>query len=419
MPDDAIARLGAKVPNQQGPAEEDRKPQDDVAAHPGKTSPNGPTDDRPCGVYLHIPFCRKACHYCDFHFSTSTSLRNGMVEAILQEMRLTPGRGGHRAATVYFGGGTPSLLPPADIRRLLDGVRQALPVAVDAEVTLEANPDDIDEERLAQWRDIGINRLSIGIQSFRDEDLRWMNRSHDARQALEAVDAARRAGIAELSIDLIFGLPGLSMADWEANLDIALALGVPHLSAYALTVEKGTPLDAMVHRRRRQAPDPGQQADQYLRLLERAEAAGYEAYEISNLCLPGHRSRHNSAYWQGTPYFGFGPSAHSFDGTDRRWNIAANAAYIQAIRAGGIPAETETLTPTQRLNEYVLTALRRSEGIDLGRVAERWGMQEADRLREAIAPAVREGKAHDGDGHLRLTHAGRLFADGIAAALFR
>jgi len=418
MPDDAIARLGAEVPHQQDPAEEDREPQQGVAAHPGKTSPNGATVDRPCGVYLHIPFCRKACHYCDFHFSTSTSLRNGMVDAILQEMHLTPGRAGHRAATVYFGGGTPSLLPTADISRLLDGVRQALPVAFDAEVTLEANPDDIDAQRLAEWRDIGINRLSIGIQSFRDEDLRWMNRSHDARQALEAVQTARQAGIAEISIDLIFGLPGLSLADWDANLDIALSLGVPHLSAYALTVEKGTPLDAMVDSRRRPAPDPGRQAEQYLHLLARAEVAGYEAYEISNLCLPGHRSRHNSAYWQGTPYFGFGPSAHSFDGTGRRWNIASNTAYIQAIRTGTIPAETETLSPAQRLNEYVLTALRRSEGIDLGRVAEHWGMPEAERLRDTITPAVRDGKARVVDGHLRLTHAGRLFADGIAADLF-
>ena len=374
---------------------------------------------RPCGVYIHVPFCRKACHYCDFHFSTSTTLRNGMVGAILQEMALTPGTGGHVAETVYFGGGTPSLLPTSDIERLLAGVASILPISPGAEVTLEANPDDIDAGRLSEWKAVGIGRLSIGIQSFRDEDLIWMNRSHDARQALGAVEAAQAAGFSDISIDLIFGSPGLATEAWGANLDIALALGVPHLSCYALTVEAGTPLDVMVRRKKKASPDPERQAEQYLMLLERSAAAGYEAYEISNFCLPGRRSRHNSAYWKGIPYFGFGPSAHSFDGTHRRWNISSNAAYIEAIREGTIPFEAETLTREQRLNEYVMTALRTMEGIDLGHVAQAWGTGEADRLRNGVARQVDSGMALLAQDRIRLSREGRLFADGIAAELFR
>lgn len=378
-----------------------------------------PMPARPCGVYIHVPFCRKACHYCDFHFSTSTTLRNGMVGAILQEMALTPGTDGHVAETVYFGGGTPSLLPTSDIERLLAGVGSILPIAPGAEVTLEANPDDIDAGRLAEWRSVGIGRLSIGIQSFRDEDLRWMNRSHDARQALDAVGAAQAAGFSDISIDLIYGSPGLGTEAWAANLDIALSLGVPHLSCYALTVEAGTPLDAMVRRKKKASPDPERQAEQYLLLLERSAAAGYEPYEISNFCLPGRRSRHNSAYWKGTPYFGFGPSAHSFDGTDRRWNISSNPAYIESIRKGSIPCEAETLTHGQRLNEYVMTALRTMEGIDLGHVSQEWGMEEADRLRVGVGRQVDRGMAVMEEDGIRLTPQGRLFADGIAAELFR
>lgn len=341
-----------------------------------------------------------------------------MVGAILQEMALTPGTEGLVAETVYLGGGTPSLLPTADIERLLTGVASILPVASGAEVTLEANPDDIDAQRLAEWKSIGIGRLSIGIQSFRDEDLRWMNRSHDARQALGAVEAAQTAGFSDISIDLIFGSPGLSNEAWASNLDIALSLGIPHLSCYALTVEAGTPLDAMVRRRRKASPDPQRQAEQYLLLLEKTAAAGYEAYEISNFCRPGHRSRHNSAYWKGTPYFGFGPSAHSFDGSNRRWNISSNAGYMEAIRKGSIPSEAETLTPNQRLNEYVMTALRTMEGIDLARVARDWGQGEAVRLRAGIERRLERGMALMAEDHIRLTGQGRLFADGIAAELF-
>lgn len=377
-----------------------------------------PKPARPCGVYIHIPFCRKACHYCDFHFSTSPALRNGMVGAILQEMALTKGTQGLRVDTLYFGGGTPSLLPTADIERLLQGVNAILPIAPDAEITLEANPDDMDADRLSEWKSIGITRLSIGIQSFRDEDLRWMNRSHDARQALAAVEAAQAAGFSDISIDLIFGSPGLPTEAWASNLEIALSLGVPHLSCYALTVEAGTPLDAMVRRQKRLPPDPERQAEQYLLLLDRTEAAGYEPYEISSFCRPGHRSRHNSAYWKGTPYFGFGPSAHSFDGTDRRWNIASNTAYIEAIRKGSIPSEAETLTPVQRLNEYVMTALRTQEGIDLARVAQAWGTEEADRLRSGIAKQMDRGMVVLAEECIRLTREGRLFADGIASELF-
>lgn len=373
---------------------------------------------QPCGLYVHIPFCRKACHYCDFHFSTSTALRNEMVAAILQEIEVRARPYSQTTDTIYFGGGTPSLLPSSDLARILSALQAAYQVSPKAEVTLEANPDDIDALRLSEWRSIGFNRLSIGIQSFREEDLRWMNRSHSAEQARTAVGQALDQQFTDLSIDLIYGLPTLPNSDWSKNLDIALSLGVPHLSCYALTVEKGTPLEALIQRQKKPAPIPEQQAEQYLLLLDRSAAAGYEAYEISNFSLPGHRSRHNSAYWNGTPYDGFGPSAHSYDGHSRRWNLASNTGYIQAIREGSIAYTAETLRPEQQLNEYVMTSLRTLEGINLAKVAQQWGDEQVKRLIHSVTHQVPEGQIELSEAHIRLTRDGRLFADGIALACF-
>ena len=371
------------------------------------------------GLYIHIPFCRKACHYCDFHFSTSTAGMGDVLEAIHREIDATPERDRWRIETVYLGGGTPSLVGDPEIGRLLDHLRSAFPIEADAEVTLEANPDDITPGRAGAWRSAGVNRLSIGIQSFRDEHLAWMNRAHNASQALRCVDLSRGEGISNLSIDLIYGIPGMDDADWHRNLDTALDLDVPHLSAYALTVEPRTALHAMVRSGKTLPPSEERQAEQFLILSDRMRAAGYEHYEVSNLARPGMRSRHNGSYWRGVPYLGFGPSAHSFDGSERRWNLADNRAYAKAMMAGLRVAESETVGNSERLNEYLMTSLRTDEGIDLGKIQNDWGQDERDRIAGEMDRQVAERLAEETPKGFRLNTRGWLFADGIAARMFR
>jgi oxygen-independent coproporphyrinogen-3 oxidase len=371
------------------------------------------------GIYIHIPFCRKACHYCNFHFSTSLKLKNDWIRALLKEISLTPGKEEGVSDTVYFGGGTPSLLEPSEIAGILDHVRASFRLAPNAEITLEANPDDITGERSSAWLQAGINRLSIGIQSFREADLRWMNRAHDAEQALRAIGEIRDAGFDNYSADLIYGVPGMDDEAWMRNLDLAVSLGIPHLSCYGLTVEPETALEKMIRLRKKEDVDADLQARQYLLLMDRLAVAGYEHYEISNWALPGMRSRHNSSYWQGVPYFGFGPSAHAYDGRSRRWNISNNARYIRSLENGELPFTAEELTPVQRFNEYVMISLRTSEGIDLSQMEGRWGAGVREEILRGLRAFLEQGRVESVDGHLRLTREGRLFADGIAAALFR
>ena len=370
------------------------------------------------GIYLHIPFCRQACHYCNFHFSTSLHRKNDFVLALLKEMEA---RKDYLAAaqvdTIYFGGGTPSLLTEDELWLILDKLHTLFPVAPGAEITLEANPDDMAAPgKLAGWKQSGINRLSIGIQSFFEEDLRWMNRVHNAGQAADAIRSAQDAGLDNISIDLIYGTPGLSDQRWEKNVARALQLNIPHLSCYALTVEPRTALDTMIRQHKKEDVDPDVQARQFLLLMDLLSAAGYEHYEISNFSLPGRRSRHNTAYWQGKPYLGLGPSAHSYDGmASRQWNVANNALYIDDPTAR---IEKETLTPTQQLNEYIMISLRTMEGCDLDHVAQRFGDGEAHTLHLKIEPYVRGGNAIDDGRRLLLTKEGKLLADGISADLF-
>ena len=288
------------------------------------------------GIYLHIPFCRQACHYCNFHFSTSLNRKNDFVAALLKEME---GRrdyiGTAPVETVYFGGGTPSLLTEEELQQIMGRIRELFPLTPDAEITLEANPDDITTSgKLKAWKQAGINRLSIGIQSFWEEDLRWMNRAHDATQAANSIRMAQDEGLDNISVDLIYGGPTLPDDHWEKNVTQAIASGIPHLSCYALTVEPRTALDKMIHQKKKAAVNPDDQARQFLLLMRWLGAAGYEHYEISNFALSGHRSRHNSSYWQGTPYLGLGPSAHSYNGSSRQWNVANNTQYIDGISAG-------------------------------------------------------------------------------------
>lgn len=352
-----------------------------------------------------------------------------MMEAIVKEInskRITPdaGRFGLNAEptieTIYFGGGTPSLLSETELQVLLEAVHSSFNVSAGAEITLETNPDDHSAEKLEAWKAAGINRLSIGVQSFFEEDLVWMNRAHNALQSIDCIKAAQEKGFNNLTIDLIYGIPGLSDERWKQNFDTAVALGIPHLSCYALTVEPKTALDLFIAKGQSQPVDADQQANQFLMLMDWAAAAGFEHYEISNFAKPGHRSRHNSNYWNGVPYYGFGPSAHSFDGDKTRWwNVANNALYVQSMEKNLPGFEAETLTAVQQLNEYIMTALRTIEGISAtGNGQYAMCKAEFDSLAVKAKKWVQQGKALVGDHYIRLTNEGRLFADGIAADLF-
>lgn len=372
------------------------------------------------GIYIHIPFCRKACLYCNFHFSTSLKQKNDFITALLKEIETREHYSANAVIeTVYLGGGTPSLLEPEEQHLIFEALHRKYNISAQAEVTLEANPDDITAERLASWKQNTVNRLSIGIQSFFEDDLKWMNRAHSAAQALACIPLAQDKGFDNLSVDLIYGTPTLTDTRWRENVEKAFVYKVPHLSCYALTVEPSTALQHLVNQLKMQDVDPEQQARQFLQLTDWVQEAGYEHYEISNYALPGWRSRHNSSYWQGKPYYGFGPSAHSFDGkATRSWNIANNALYIKGVSHNDLQPERETLTSIQQLNEYIMTALRTVEGIDLGRITREFGNSYRDAVLQTATKYIPEKLSIQGGG-LRLTREGKLFADGIAADLFQ
>jgi oxygen-independent coproporphyrinogen-3 oxidase len=362
------------------------------------------------GIYIHIPFCRQACHYCNFHFSTSLRYKNELIGALLKEVDLFAASSlplsPEKVETIYFGGGTPSLCTKTELASILQQIKMTFPVDPAAEVTLEANPDDISEVSLPDWKEAGINRLSIGIQSFFEEDLRWMNRAHDAKQAFRSLELATQV-FENITIDLIYGTPQLTDEKWKQNVQTALAFKIPHLSCYALTVEPKTPLDKLIREHKSAAVDPGKQSEQFLLLMQWLEEAGYEHYEISNFARPGFRSRHNSSYWKGKSYYGFGPSAHSFDGHSRWWNVSNNNQYIESIDKGLIPFEKEELTATQKANEHIMIALRTAEGI-----------QADTELLKKSKKYIDRGLMMIRNDRLVLTKEGKLLADGIAADLF-
>lgn len=370
------------------------------------------------GIYIHIPYCRKACHYCNFHFSTTVNTMPAMVQAIIKEAELRKNYVKESVSTIYFGGGTPSLLPVEDIALMLGVLGKLFTVEDDVEITLETNPDDITAEKLTAWRSLGINRLSIGIQSFVEDDLRWMNRAHTATQALQSIQLAQQAGFNNITIDLIYGTPTLTDEQWYQNVQTAVSLNIPHLSCYALTVEPKTALDKMIATHKIANVDPEKQGRHFELLMQWVKQAGYEHYEISNFAKPGMRSRHNSSYWQGKHYIGLGPSAHSFNGNSRQWNVANNALYIKSIENSAVPFELEELTPTQQLNEYIMTSLRTMEGLNLGFVEQQWGESFGNNIKAEAAQFINNGKMLLLNNQLLLTNAGRLFADGIASDLF-
>jgi len=373
------------------------------------------------GIYVHIPFCRQACHYCDFHFSTSLRNKEEMLSALTAEAVARKdffGTPSPVIETVYFGGGTPSLLSAEEISRLFGTITRLFDVHPSAEVTLEANPEDLSPSLLQALRQGPVNRLSIGIQSFRDEDLSYMHRVHDADTAARALADTLAAGFGDVSVDLIFGTPTLTMEGWRQNVEAVLALPVTHLSCYALTIEPGTALDKLIRKKRKTAVDEEQAAAQFEWLMDRAGEAGFEHYEISNLCRPGHAARHNSSYWKGVPYLGLGPSAHSYDGTARSWNVSHNRRYIESARAGMPEHRMEKLTPADRYNEYVLTALRTAWGVSGDRLAGDHGARFAEHFTGRIMPWIDRELVRQEADNFYLTRKGMLVADRVAADLF-
>ncbi len=362
------------------------------------------------GIYIHIPFCKQACHYCNFHFATSLHYKNDLIAALLKEITLQKDYlEKEMVETIYFGGGTPSLCTKEEIKNILTCICSSFLVADNAEITLEANPDDITEEKLMGWKAAGINRLSIGIQSFFEEDLKWMNRAHTSQQAVESLQLAGKQ-FENISIDLIYGTPQLTYEKWKHNVDTAVSLNIPHLSCYALTVEPKTPLDKMIKQHKSEDINADKQSEQFLLLMDWLEDAGYEHYEISNFAKPGWRSRHNSSYWQGKKYLGLGPSAHSFTGRERQWNISNNSQYIESVNQNIIPSEKEELTSIQQANEYIMTSLRTMDGISL-EIAGKDLLQKSKKF-------IDSGLMKLENNSLILTKEGKLLADGIAAELF-
>lgn len=370
------------------------------------------------GIYLHIPFCRQACHYCDFHFSTSMKNRDGMIDAMLTEIENNREYfGGESVSTIYFGGGTPSLLNETDILSLLSKIRSTFPVEDPGEITLEANPDDLSPARAKSLKSAGINRLSIGIQSFRDEDLRLLHRVHNASLAHECMGIVKDAGFENISADLIYGIPGLGEDAWRGNLAELFSYRPQHISAYALTIEEKTVFGKRYSMGRFKPADEESVVSQFRILTEESAKQGYEHYEISNLSLPGHYSKHNTSYWFGKKYLGIGPSAHSFNGTSRRWNVRNNAAYISKIKGNEICFEEEILEKKDRFNEIVFTSLRTKWGLDLILLESSYPWYYNGMMTEA-AIHIEAGNLRIEGGKLLLSEKGKLVADKVSSDLF-
>ena len=342
-----------------------------------------------------------------------------MLDAIKTEIELCISEEDEIIETIYFGGGTPSLLSSDELVSLINTIRTKFSVAHDAEITLEANPDDINMHSLEDWKNLGINRLSVGIQSFQEDELLWMNRAHSAHESTRCIEEIIKIGFTNFSVDLIYGSPLLSDEDFKKNVDTIFSYNVPHISCYALTVEPKTVLNKLIREKKSLPVDNDKQSAHFTLLMGWMREAGYEHYEISNFSKPGMYSRHNNSYWSGTPYFGFGPSAHSFNGTDKRkWNIANNALYIQSLKKELIPGTEEILTVTQRLNETIMISLRTSRGIDLQKLEENFGTDRKTTLVHQSKKHIENGTIVYENGHLVLTDNGKLLADGIAADLF-
>lgn len=369
------------------------------------------------GCYIHIPFCAQKCSYCDFHFSTNHAYQDEMVDALCAELAIRSAAWSNESfQTIYFGGGTPSILTSIQLQKLIDCVKSNYRVSDSAEITLECNPDNCSPVHLMTWKELGVNRLSIGIQSFNDHQLEWMNRSHKAADSLNAVLHAKEVGFEELSLDIMYGLPGMTLEEWKEQLHRIIALAPEHISAYCLTVEQKTALSKWVKEGKLTVSSNEQQSEQFEVLVTTLKSAGYEQYEISNFAREGKYSKHNSSYWKGAKYLGIGPSAHGFDQTKRYWNQANNKAYLNELKSGRLPETIEILSPFDRFNEAIMIGLR-----------TKWGVSKEELFRN-VAPKEDWFKIVKGyedqnllietPERLVLTESGRLLADAIASELF-
>ena len=370
------------------------------------------------GIYIHIPFCKQACHYCDFHFSTSMKKKEEMVLALAKELQLRKKEFQKESvATIYFGGGTPSVLTPAEIRFLIDAVYENYNVEAAPEITLEANPDDLSEERIAAFAELGINRLSIGIQSFFEEDLQLMNRAHNSEEAQKCLEIATRY-FDNISLDLIYGIPGMTNERWQQNIETALSFGIPHISSYALTVEPKTALNKLIQTGKIASPNDEVAQEHFMILVETLENNGFVHYELSNFGKENYFSQNNSAYWLGKKYLGIGPSAHSYDGVSRSWNVSNNALYLKAIQNEELPSEIEKLTLEDRYNEYIMTGLRTIWGVSLVRIEQEFGIEFLNYLKQQSQKFIDDGLLSITDDLLKPTLKGKFLTDGIASDLF-
>ena len=377
------------------------------------------------GIYIHIPFCKQACHYCDFHFSTSLKKKDELVLALVKELELRKDEFKNELVeTIYFGGGTPSLLTYDQLSLLINSVYKNYKVSKNPEITLEANPDDLVSVRaqsrtiFEDYLNLGINRLSIGIQSFFETDLKLMNRAHNADEAKNCLKEAIKY-FDNISLDLIYGIPGLSNKRWIENIDTALSYNIPHISSYALTVEPKTALESFIKKGIIQNVDDDLAQQQFHILIEKLEAQGFVHYELSNFGKPNYFSRNNSAYWQGKHYLGIGPSAHSFNGNERGWNVRNNAKYIKALQENRVPMEIETLSKTDKYNEYVMTGLRTIWGVSIEKVERDFGLNYKNYLLEQATIHLKNDLLYLDDDKLLVTKKGKFLSDGIASDLFK
>jgi oxygen-independent coproporphyrinogen III oxidase len=370
------------------------------------------------GIYIHIPFCKQACHYCDFHFSTSMKKKDEMVLALVKEIQMRKTEFENETIeTIYFGGGTPSRLSIADLRLLLDSIYKNYKVAENPEITLEANPDDLSEEYLIELSKIGINRLSIGIQSFFEDDLAMMNRAHNATEAKKCLEIATQY-FDNISLDLIYGIPGMSNEKWKQNIETALSFGIPHISSYALTVEPKTALNKLIQTGKIAKPSDDLAQEHFSILVETLENNGFIHYELSNFGKENYFSKNNSAYWLGKKYLGIGPSAHSYDGISRSWNVSNNAIYLKSIAENKLPNQIEILSKTDRYNEYIMTGLRTIWGVSLDRILDEFGSEYLDYLHKQAQKFINDDLLFVENKILIPTPKGKFLTDGIASDLF-
>jgi len=370
------------------------------------------------GIYIHIPFCKQACHYCDFHFSTSLKKKDAMVLALVKEIEMRKSEfQEEQVETIYFGGGTPSILETSDLKLLIDAVYSNYKVAEKPEITVEANPDDLSKERIIELSNNRINRLSIGIQSFFEDDLKMMNRAHNSEEARACLEFATQY-FDNITIDLIYGIPEMSNEKWLQNIETALSFGIPHISSYALTVEPKTALHNFIQKGIIPQPDDELASTHFNLLVEKLEENEFIHYELSNFSKEGYFSKNNSAYWLGKKYIGIGPSAHSYDGEKRGWNVSNNSLYLKSIQENQLPLETEILSQTDKYNEYVMTGLRTIWGISLDKIENEFGKTYLDYLNQQAAKYIEDHLLFVDDNILRTTKKGKFLSDGISSDLF-